>query len=122
MFFSPHRWYREAEGGWVLERPVWDQKSFLDCVNATQPATDFLLVDGKARDPDYVIRLEHLMTDLAALSAAVGLPADPLPHLNKSAGRPLDRATALLDAVAQDAVRERFADDFERFGYAHKAG
>jgi hypothetical protein len=117
MFFSPHRWYRQANGTWTLERPVWNQDSFIECVSATQPATEFLRVNGKAREPDYVIRLEHLAADLAALTAAVGIPSDPLPHLNRSAGSPADRAMALLDAVAQDAVRKRFAADFDRFSY-----
>jgi hypothetical protein len=95
----------------------WALDAFLDCVAQTYTASDFLTVGGMIREPDYVLRQERLEADYEALSTAVGLPHRPLPHLNRSAATTGDRARALLNTRAQDAVRERFASDYDRFRY-----
>ncbi|HEY5410983.1 MAG TPA: hypothetical protein VIJ94_09695 [Caulobacteraceae bacterium] len=115
-YFSPHRWGEpDGAGGTWTNPPVWDREAFLAMLPEMTTLAEFVTVDGRVRDPDHLIRQEHLAEDFAAFVHATGLPLDAsaLPKLNCSAAGPALRARALADPVACDAVRLRFAGDYE---------
>lgn len=115
-YFSPHRWSkRRADGEPVAIEPVWEIGRFRKMLEEMDRLVDLVTVDGALRRPDMLIRQERLASDFEAFVQAAGLPirASDLPRANASAGpEPLYRA-ALEDARAQDAVRARFAADYE---------
>ena len=111
-------WY----GKWKVAEPVWDRERFLRLVRAMNPQASFLKVGGTIRPADFVIRYENLLQDFDAFSAALSLPctAKELPHLNQSADEGGLRKRAYEDADLRAIVADRFAEDFELFGYASR--
>lgn len=65
---------------------------------------------------DVVCRFEHLESDLQAIRARVGRPDAALPHQNRSAHKSYRE---YYTRELQDIVFERFADDFNCFGYGY---
>lgn len=118
-YFSPHRWTeRDGDGGGRRRPPAWDRAAFLKMLDEVAPLVDFVTVDGVLRRPDHLIRQEQLAEDFAAFVGAAGLPVDPsaLRRVNQSAGDSGQRQAALCDPLVQEAVRARFAADYELLG------
>jgi Sulfotransferase family len=66
---------------------------------------------------DHVGRVEDLEATLEALRAHTGRPL-PATQARRENRTPLDAPEGLYDAAAAGSLRERFAADHERFGYA----
>jgi hypothetical protein len=119
-YFSPHRWFAEADGKWERRPPYWDPDEFLRIAQETVPAVDFLKIAGNVRTPDFIIRFEDLQDDFNRFVAAAAIPlADThLPHRNAS-GAP----TSLLEAIRRNnqvlqTVETLYREDLDFFGYA----
>lgn len=112
-YFSPHRWNKGDEAGRTA--PVWDRKTFRVVIRQMATLAEFMTVYGKVRRPDHLIRQERLAEDFAAFVRAVGLPLDAggLPKVNASAATSALHQEALEDPVAREAVRLRFAADYQ---------
>lgn len=83
--------------------------------HCVMPQLQHLLIDG-APIADHVCRFESLHDDLEVIRRRLDRPDLTLPHLNKSSdGRYQERFTREL----QDITFERFAVDFEYFGYGY---
>ena len=63
--------------------------------------------------PDYLGRFERLADDFAAVTAGLGMPSPPLPHLNRGVG-----AAVRASPEALAALGRRYARDLALFGYA----
>ena len=119
-YFSPHRWFVESGGKWQSREPHWDLDRFMQMVQETVPAANFLRIDGEVRVPDFVIRFENLQDDFDRFVATAAIPiADTsLPHRNRGV------ATAFLEeAIRRDnrvlqMVERVYREDFDLFGYA----
>ena len=89
----------------------WGSDAFADRHWLSQ---DILLREAPdAPLPDFLGRFEHLAEDFAAVTAGLGMPSPPLPHLNRGPGA---AGPASPDALA--ALARRYARDFALFGYA----
>ena len=64
--------------------------------------------------PDFVGKFESLNDDWSRLNSLIDLDLSPLPHHNKTDDKTIDISLPLCRLI-----RERYADDFEAFGYAH---
>ena len=108
-YFSPNRWAKTAGAA------RWNRKAFLAMLPGMLTLTDFVTVDGVVREPDRLIRQEHLEGDFAAFVRAVGLPLDAsiLPRVNQSAAASVLHDEAMADPGVREAVRSRFAADYE---------
>lgn len=119
-YLTPSRWMKqdEASGTWELRTPEWNLRAFARQVSQIAPMSAFLTVGEAVHTPDWLIRYENLATDFDAFARAAGLPMDRgcLGHLNQSASRSLFDV-ALRDDAARQLVAERFASDFQMFGY-----
>ncbi len=63
---------------------------------------------------DQLIRYEQLEQDFRRICEAVGIPATPLPHENRSTHPP---AATVYDGAAIESVRQHFSADLVRFRY-----
>jgi hypothetical protein len=118
-YFSPHRWFAEADGKWERRLPHWDLDEFLRIAQETVPAVDFLKIAGKVRTPDFIIRFEDLQDDFSRFVAAAGIPlADTkLPHRNASGAPESLRETMRRNGQVLQIVEKAFREDFDFFGY-----
>ena len=71
------------------------------------------LPDGRL--PDFVGRYEQLDADWKKVTARLGLPARPLPHLN--ARSEILEATEHIDDETTALLKQRYTEDFELGGY-----
>jgi hypothetical protein len=120
LYFLPHRWVRPSPDGTArVVPPRWDRDDFLAFVSQLKTAAHFLTVEGQVRRPDWLLRFERLAEDFGGFVRSAGLPLDPtqLPHVNRGIVAETQRALALGDTVANDAVRAKFQVDYELFGY-----
>lgn len=65
---------------------------------------------------DFVGFLEHFHEDFNIIAGRIGLPPDPEtknPHATNASGA----LAEFLTPLAVDLIREKYAEDFERFGY-----
>jgi len=93
------------------------QEFFVDW-HCVIPQLQHLMIDG-VPVVDHVCRFEQLDSDFDVIRTRLGRPALCLPHLNRSAdGQYREHYTPEL----QDIVFERFAADFEYFGYGYDLG
>ena len=123
-YFSPHRWMRRRLLTWAPRPPHWSLDDFKALLPKIPTVASFLRLDGEIRLPDHVVRFEHLADDLAAVVDATGIPADlsKLTHVNRSVGNATQLEAARADPLVSEAVKERFADDYElaaRMGLWH---
>ena len=85
-----------------------------DYRHLTRPQCDILIDENGELVADIVLRFEHLLEDVAMLSARIGRPL-PLEHINRTH----HRGFAEFKTQAQiDRVGEMFECDVEYFGYA----
>ncbi len=117
--------YRRLEGrvtfrSFVLERfPAPSQDDYhrrIDGFRHVLPQWRFVHDDDGRSLLSFVGRFEHLAADFAHVCAMTGLPPGPLPHHNRTrGGRPV---AGYYDADTIARVRDFYAEDFCRFGYA----
>lgn len=117
-YFSPSKWYvQHRDGSWHHKPPYWDRERFL--AELGPRAVDFLTVDGAFRAPDHLLRFERLEDDFAAFLRAADIPATAaLPKVNVGRTPSEALAQAQADPVVAEVARERYREDFERFGFA----
>jgi len=85
-----------------------------------EPQVRWLCDDEKKNCLTFIGRLERLETDMAAVLTALNLPAvrKPVGRKNESRGGRLETAAELVSGRVVDAIRSRYADDFEFLGYS----
>ena len=98
---------------------AWDRKEFRKLVLKTLSVADYLRLDEGENDPfanvDRIMRFETLADDFRSVCAALGIPTAPLPQYNRSSRQHYSK---YYDDGLRALVRERFAPEIERFGYA----
>lgn len=109
FYFSPHR------------GPIaWDRGAFIDFIRDIPPMSHYLrLSDTPAQaDPfanvDLLLRFEHLESDFPRLCDAIGIPRQPLPHVNRSTK---GRLREFYDDELTAIVRAAYHEEIERFGF-----
>jgi hypothetical protein len=122
-----HLWYRTKGGRdadparWPATQAYLETDSFAAFVRhpgsrqapGMRPQVASLCSKDKSRLlVDEVGRYENLAADFAAICARIGLPAIALPQRNVSPHARLD-----LDDAAREILLERYALDYDRFGY-----
>lgn len=116
FYYSPLRWTREAELG---QPPAFHRLRFEQELKRLRSVAAILTIAGKVRRPDHILRFESLGADLAMLARALRLPPlAALPHVNASAAGENLRDETLADPWVRGLVAERFADDYDLFGYS----
>ena len=122
MYFSPHRWYRKAvSGGYDLSEPVWDPAAFTEMLTTMPPMSEFLTINAEFRQPDFIIRQNHLDADFQAMCKTADLPEEcwnmPIGRRNQSAGQaPLIQDLLRLRALKRE-ICDRFSADLENFNF-----
>jgi len=118
-YHMPRRWIELNENGVAKNlTPIWNKNDFFKLLEKIKPASDFIKFNDTYIKPDYVIHLENLKADFTQFCLDCGLPftgAD-LPHRNKSSYSSNFQPDVNVTQDIIDAVRERFAKDFEMFG------
>lgn len=110
-YYSPHRWEES--------RPAFEREAFEKVVRRMPSLVEMLSVDGEAHRPDHILRFEALADDLASTAQALNLPTlAPLQHVNASAANQSQRDETLADPWVRGLVVERYADDYDLFGYS----
>ena len=83
--------------------------------HCVMPQLQHLTIDG-VPIVDHVCRFERLNDDLDVIRRRLGRPDLTLPHLNRSSHGPYQEH---FTRELQDIAFERFAVDFEYFGYGY---
>lgn len=110
-YYSPHRWAGRP--------PTFDRVLFERAMARLPSITAMLTIAGAVRRPDHTLRFESLAADLAIVARALDLPPlAPLPHVNASAADSGLRAETLADPWVRSLVAERYAEDYDLFGYS----
>lgn len=78
------------------------------------PQLDYLVAGD--RRVDLIGRTETLVADVARVQAQLGLPAEPVPHHNRSGG---GHYTDYYSPASRDRVAVVYAADVEEFGYRY---
>lgn len=78
------------------------------------PCLDWLTDETGTMMVDHVARLETIATDWPRIQSLIGTQAE-LPHTNATTDR--HRAADALDETSRTIIAQRFAVDFESFGY-----
>lgn len=114
LYFSPHKWFVEKDGGWVSEPSYWDFDRFEKMATHMQSLCYFLSVDGQVRKPDFLMRFDQLPKDFDALCSTFGFPLRyvDLPVINVSSASRSNLDIALNDNRAKALVDEVFSDDY----------
>ena len=96
----------------------WNRKEFKKMILNAFSVADYLRLAEGEEDPfrnvDYVMRFETLADDFRHVSAALDIPAAPLPQYNRSSR---EHYAKYYDDELRELVRKRFAPEIERFGY-----
>jgi len=96
----------------------WNRKEFKKMILNVFSVADYLRLAEGEEDPfrnvDYVMRFETLADDFRHVSAALDIPAAPLPRYNRSSR---EHYAKYYDDELRELVRKRFAPEIERFGY-----
>jgi len=96
----------------------WNRKEFKKMILNVFSVADYLRLAEGEEDPfrnvDYVMRFETLVDDFRHVSAALDIPAAPLPQYNRSSR---EHYAKYYDDELRELVRKRFAPEIERFGY-----
>jgi hypothetical protein len=97
---------------------AWDPKKFRKVISRALSVAEYLQLE-KEEDPfssvDYVIRFENLADDFRTVCAALDISPTTLPQYNRSNR---EHYSKYYDDDLRELVRERFAAEIERFGYA----
>jgi hypothetical protein len=114
FYFSPFRWMRQGPAGPYVAPAVFDKEGFLLTLDQIGTATSFLSYQGRLIEFDFVGRFESYEQDFATALRLCGVDNPrTIPHVNRGRGHPPIR----WDNEMLDAVANRFAEDFENFGY-----
>jgi Sulfotransferase family len=113
LYFSPHRAFGQP-AGFV---PRFEAAGFEALLNGMPAMVDYLRVGGEIRRPDHLLRFDSIVEDLRQLAAHFGLPAPVLPVLNRSLDQSGERERLKANAEVIARVRERFAEDYDYFGF-----
>lgn len=104
---------------WALDEATWDFDAFERCLTAIPPMVSYIAVQDRCVPPDFAIRFENMADDFLRCTQVLGTAPSmgTLPYVNGSSAPALAQR-ALSDPKAQRLVREKFASDFDFFGYA----
>ena len=98
---------------------TWNRKKFRGIISKVVSVADYLRLDNADIDPfanvDYIMRFENLADDFRAVCAAIGISPPTLPQYNRSTR---DHYSKYYDDELRELVRNRFAAEIDRFGYA----
>ena len=98
---------------------AWDPKEFRKVISRALSVAEYLQLDKGEGNPfrnvDYVMRLENLADDFRTVCAALDISPKALPQINRSNR---EHYSKYYDDELRELVRERFAAEIERFGYA----
>jgi Sulfotransferase family len=101
---------------------IWNRKKFRGIISKAVSVADYLRLNRGEKDPfenvEYIMRFENLDDDFRAVCASLRIPASSLPHYNRSNS---EHYSKYYDVELRELVRERFAAEIERFGYAFEA-
>jgi len=96
----------------------WNRKEFKKMILNVFSVADYLRLEEGENDPltnvDRIMRFETLAGDFRHVSAALDIPAAPLPRYNRSSR---EHYAKYYDDELRELVRKRFAPEIERFGY-----
>jgi len=98
---------------------TWNRKKFRGIISKVVSVADYLRLDNADIDPfanvDYIMRFENLADDFRAVCAAIGISPRTLPQYNRSTR---GHYSKYYDDELRELVRNRFAAEIDRFGYA----
>jgi hypothetical protein len=98
---------------------TWDRKEFKKLILKALSVSDYLRLDKSEADSfgnvDYIMRFENLADDFRVVCARLGIPDAPLPQYNRSNR---EHYSKYYDAELCELIRNRFAPEIDRFGYA----
>jgi hypothetical protein len=98
---------------------AWDPTKFRNVISRVLSVAEYLQLDKGQGNPfgnvDYVMRFENLAGDFRTVCAALGISPTTLPQYNRSNR---EHYSKYYDDELRELVRERFAAEIERFGYA----
>jgi Sulfotransferase family len=98
---------------------AWDPKKFRKVISRALSIAEYLQLDKDEGDPfgnvDYIMRFENLAGDFRIVCAALDISPPGLPQYNRSTR---EHYSKYYDDELRELVRERFAAEIERFGYA----
>jgi hypothetical protein len=98
---------------------AWHPKKFRKVISRALSIAEYLQLDRGEGDPfgnvHYVMRFENLASDFRAVCAALEISPVTLPQYNRSNR---EHYSKYYDDELRELVRERFAAEIERFGYA----
>ena len=98
---------------------TWNRKKFQGIISKAVSVADYLRLGPREEDPfanvDSVMRFENLADDFRIVCSALDISPPALPQYNRSNR---DHYSKYFDDELRQTVRERFAAEIERFGYA----
>ena len=98
---------------------TWNRKKFQGIISKAVSVADYIRLGPGEEDPfanvDYVMRFENLAGDFRTVCAALDISPTALPQYNRSNR---EHYSKYYDDELRELVRERFAAEIERFGYA----
>lgn len=112
VYFSPNRLAKHGLHD-------FEEGEFLKLVQKQKTFRDFVCLerdDALLQHMGFVIRFEHFAEDIPVLCEKLGIPPQPLKHLNKGErGHYRD----YYNERTRQAVAERFAEEIAFFGYSY---
>jgi len=98
---------------------TWNRKKFRAIISKAVSVAEYLRLEKGEQDPfanvDYIMRFENLADDFRAVSSKLGISPVKLPQYNRSSR---EHYSKYYDDELRELVRNRFAAEIERFGYA----
>jgi len=98
---------------------TWNRKKFQGIISKAVSVADYLRLGPREEDPfsnvDCIMRFENLVNDFRIVCSALDISPPALPQYNRSNR---DHYSKYFDDELRETVRERFAAEIERFGYA----
>ncbi len=109
LYFSP-----------VWNRTSWDRRLFETLIDKTPVLRDFIVTDDSRMKPidadvDFIVRFENLEEDFLQVCGLIGIPAQRLPHRNRSQRK---HYSCYYDSCLRKKVAEKFAEEISVFGYS----
>ena len=98
---------------------TWNRKKFQGIISKAVSVANYLRLGPREEDPfanvDSIMRFENLADDFRIVCSALDISPPALPQYNRSNR---DHYSKYFDDELRETVRERFAAEIERFGYA----
>jgi hypothetical protein len=98
---------------------TWNRKKFQGIISKAVSVADYLRLGPREEDPfanvDSIMRFENLADDFRIVCSALDISPPILPQYNRSNR---EHYSKYYDDELRESVRERFAAEIERFGYA----